>query len=220
MQGDTPHAVCGAKTRSGKPCCNRPMPNGRCRMHGGASLRGEASPAYKHGRHSRYMPERLQQIYNQALEDSELIGVRQEIALIDALLSDNLRNLDPTPGDNAQFWNDALEQIQWARQAYKSENYGGLERSLDELEALADRRRLHFAAEKEIREKVEQRRKLVETEQKIALQGERAITAEELMLFMGGVVDLIKRIVDDKQQRVDIFEGIDRLVASNAKSIH
>lgn len=33
-----PHAnYCGAKTRSGEPCKNRAMPNGRCRMHGGKS---------------------------------------------------------------------------------------------------------------------------------------------------------------------------------------
>ena len=33
-----PHAnFCGAKTRSGLPCRNRAMPNGRCRMHGGKS---------------------------------------------------------------------------------------------------------------------------------------------------------------------------------------
>ncbi len=29
--------ICGAKTRSGKPCQTRPMPNGRCRMHGGTN---------------------------------------------------------------------------------------------------------------------------------------------------------------------------------------
>lgn len=33
-----PHAsLCGAKTRTGIPCKNRSMPNGRCRMHGGKS---------------------------------------------------------------------------------------------------------------------------------------------------------------------------------------
>lgn len=34
-----PHAkkTCGAKTRSGEPCKNAPMANGRCRMHGGKS---------------------------------------------------------------------------------------------------------------------------------------------------------------------------------------
>lgn len=30
-------AHCGAKTRSGQPCQNRAMANGRCRMHGGKS---------------------------------------------------------------------------------------------------------------------------------------------------------------------------------------
>ena len=29
--------ACGAKTRSGAPCRNLPMKNGRCRMHGGMS---------------------------------------------------------------------------------------------------------------------------------------------------------------------------------------
>jgi hypothetical protein len=34
-----PHAfpICGARTREGHPCKNPPMPNGRCRMHGGKS---------------------------------------------------------------------------------------------------------------------------------------------------------------------------------------
>lgn len=30
-------AICGAKTRRGGPCKGQPMPNGRCRMHGGPS---------------------------------------------------------------------------------------------------------------------------------------------------------------------------------------
>lgn len=45
--------TCGAKTRSGVPCQNAPMGNGRCRMHGGKSLSGIAHPNYKHGRYSK-----------------------------------------------------------------------------------------------------------------------------------------------------------------------
>jgi hypothetical protein len=44
---------CGAKTRSGKPCRSPAMPNGRCRMHGGASPgapKGKANGNYRHGR--------------------------------------------------------------------------------------------------------------------------------------------------------------------------
>ena len=46
---------CGAKTRKGSPCCAPAMPNGRCRMHGGASTgapKGEANGMYRHGRYT------------------------------------------------------------------------------------------------------------------------------------------------------------------------
>src|SRR5215831_19115754 len=48
---------CGAKCRTtGKPC-TRPPVSGRtrCRVHGGATPVGIASPHYKHGRRSAYL---------------------------------------------------------------------------------------------------------------------------------------------------------------------
>jgi hypothetical protein len=48
---------CGAMTRDGDPCKNWAMrPSKRCRMHGGKSLKGIASPHYKHGLYSVYSP--------------------------------------------------------------------------------------------------------------------------------------------------------------------
>jgi hypothetical protein len=56
--GKTLHAICGAKTRSGIPCQEWGMANGRCRMHGGKST-GPKTPEgierirqahWKHGR--------------------------------------------------------------------------------------------------------------------------------------------------------------------------
>ena len=46
---------CGAKTRRGSSCCAPAMPNGRCRMHGGASPgapKGERNGMFKHGRYT------------------------------------------------------------------------------------------------------------------------------------------------------------------------
>jgi len=43
---------CGAKTRSAAPCRAPAMPNGRCRMHGGASPgapKGERNGMFKNG---------------------------------------------------------------------------------------------------------------------------------------------------------------------------
>lgn len=45
---------CGAKTRRSELCKGLAMLNGRCRMHGGASLKWFAHPRYKHGLYSKY----------------------------------------------------------------------------------------------------------------------------------------------------------------------
>ena len=54
---------CGARTRSGNPCRSPAMPNGRCRMHGGASTGPRTAEGIeairkaraKHGRYSAEM---------------------------------------------------------------------------------------------------------------------------------------------------------------------
>src|SRR5690625_1193218 len=55
-----PHARkrCGAKTRSGKPCKNGAMANGRCRMHGGKSTGPpkQNKNGFKHGLFAKYLP--------------------------------------------------------------------------------------------------------------------------------------------------------------------
>ena len=43
------HPRCGAKCRTGKPCKNSAMKNGRCRMHGGKST----GAPIKHGQRTK-----------------------------------------------------------------------------------------------------------------------------------------------------------------------
>src|SRR5690625_1071601 len=61
-----PHAnnLCGAKTRAGHPCKNRPMANGRCRMHGGKSTGPpkQNSNARTHGLFAKYLPDETLEI--------------------------------------------------------------------------------------------------------------------------------------------------------------
>lgn len=52
-----PHRRCNAKTRAGTACRNwGRFPSGRCRMHGGRSFGGIASPTFIHGDFSRWEP--------------------------------------------------------------------------------------------------------------------------------------------------------------------
>lgn len=61
---------CGAKTRTGKPCKNGAMANGRCRMHGGKSTGAppkkmkKNSNARTHGLFAKYLPKETLEIVN------------------------------------------------------------------------------------------------------------------------------------------------------------
>lgn len=73
---------CGAKTRSGEPCKSKPMPNGRCRMHGGATPKTNQN-AVTHGIYRKLLTPEEQADYD-GLElgkvDAELRLMRIRLA--------------------------------------------------------------------------------------------------------------------------------------------
>lgn len=93
-----PHAnknkdnLCGAKTRSGKPCKNKAMPNGRCRMHGGKSTGAPPAKmkknnnAKKHGLFAKYLPKETMDIVNDvdSIEPLEILwmNIKMQFASI------------------------------------------------------------------------------------------------------------------------------------------
>ncbi len=93
---------CTAKSkRNGKQCQGLAMPNGKCRVHGGKSLSGADSPNFKHGKFSKVLNGlNLAQDYEDALSNDRLHHCRNEIALMDSLLS----SPDLLPQLNGEFF--------------------------------------------------------------------------------------------------------------------
>jgi hypothetical protein len=100
--------VCGAKNRgAGRPqfCQQRPVRGSeRCRMHGGRSPRGAASPSFKTGMYSKYLPLEVAQRYEAATQDPELLSARHSIALLEARLVSVLKRLQGAETGTA--WGD------------------------------------------------------------------------------------------------------------------
>src|SRR4051812_44485991 len=84
--------MCGAKNRQGTPCRNWKLANGRCRFHGGKSLRGPASPRFKTGARSKALvaaiPANLKESFLAALADPDLLSLRSYVAMADAKVVD------------------------------------------------------------------------------------------------------------------------------------
>lgn len=107
---------CGAKTRSGKPCVNPGMANGRCRMHGGKSLKGAESATFKHGKNSKYqdyVPTLLKEKVAGFLEVSNPLDLLGELALTRALLAEFVSRFETTPLDaiSISIMSDLVDRI-------------------------------------------------------------------------------------------------------------
>ena len=104
--------ICGAKTRSGAPCKQRPLAGrDRCRMHGGGTPRGTSLPQTKHGRYSRDLPTRMLATYQEALADDDLLSLREDIALYTAREGELLRRVKASESEAAwlairKAWSD------------------------------------------------------------------------------------------------------------------
>ena len=210
-------AQCTARSKSTQQKCKNPAVTGstKCRLHGGKSPRGVNAGNFKHGKWSKHMPSELLDKYQEALEDEQLNTTRQSVALLDALIGDMLPNLDT--GDSGKAWERMKALVIDCRLAYKTESYGSLEKALDAMEDIANRRILHYETHKEIRATLDDRRKHVESEQKLLLMSEHAVSVEQVMLLMSQVLHVISTVVTDREQKYVIADEIQRLISIPAE---
>ena len=102
-------AKCGAKKRK-SGTCRQPAGwgtdhpgEGRCKLHGGASVRGVDHPNFKTGLYSRYLPDAIQQKV-QTFLDADPLELISEMALLRALLAEyvgRFNGVTPTARDIA-----------------------------------------------------------------------------------------------------------------------
>lgn len=116
---------CTATSKQSGERCRKPAMRGRtvCLAHGGRTPRGEASPHFKTGRYSRSLPGHLVATYEQALADPRLLSLRDEIALTDVMIDEQLSQLSdegPDPSDRV-IWHEVCRLIGQRRRLVDSE---------------------------------------------------------------------------------------------------
>ena len=131
--------------------------------------------------------------------------------LMDALLAGLLPKLDT--GESGKAWDKAKALVKDVRLAYRKMDDARVMETLHDMEDLANQRILHYETHKEVKDTVDARRKLVETETKISMQNERAISVEQLMLLMSQVLGVIQSVVTDDKQRYAIAVQLQDLIS-------
>lgn len=201
---------CGAKTRTGEPCKAKAMDNGRCRMHGGATPSGIASPHYKTGGRSKYLPARLAARYNDARNDPDLLTLHNDVATVDTRLSELLERV--SDDDPRVLWEQAKALLNRLEDAQKR---GSREQVtlVDDLRAvIADGiANPNGATWRDIFDILETRRRLVDSEVKRQQILQQMIPAESAVLLIGLIESIIKRHVTDPAQLAAIAKDVGQL---------
>jgi hypothetical protein len=119
--------VCGAKLRGKKKTCQRsPMANGRCRLHGGGTPKGEASANFKHGRYSLVFQGKLAAKFGIHALDAKPLDLLPELAIQRTMLGGFVEKVSGkrslTAGDAKNVSDLANDVVRTAAQIAKVRN--------------------------------------------------------------------------------------------------
>lgn len=167
------------------------MSNGRCKLHGGATPSGLASPHTKTGRYSKDLPTRLLARFESGLDDPELINLRREVSLIDSRIGEMLQQVEQ--GEAGHVWG----LLQKAVNEYRKAEAKGepVFFALNAIFEIVERGVNDILLWREIQGIVEQRRKLVESESKRQVDLSKNLTLEQVGLFYKALTQAIKEEV-------------------------
>lgn len=183
----------------------------KCRSHGGASPRGEASPSFKHGLRSKYItaiPQRIKSDLENLRKRDDLLRLNDEIALIDSRLLDILKRVDT--GEAGQVWAE-LRKAHKAFVEAKALGAAGIVEmtaALYQMEALIERGASDYFAWGEACKLIEQRRRLVESERKRELEQQEILTGKEAAMLFNALLSIVNEHVTDRDTKQRIQAAV------------
>lgn len=212
---------CNAKNRRGEQCGKSAVPGKSvCRLHGGATPCGAGSPHWKHGRYSKALPAHLLDRYEEARQDTELLALRDDVALVDTRLGELLKHVDT--GEGGQRWAMLQQAMSDLQRAYRQGDTAALTAAIDRLGAVIQRGRDEAAVWEEICGLLEQRRRLAESEHRRLIGLQQMLTAEEALSILAVVADSVRRHVTDRKAQQAIADELALLARrdiDNARSL-
>lgn len=173
-----------------------------CHLHGGKSVRGISHPRYVNGRYSKDLPAALLNRYLQSLEDPRALDLRNELALVDVRIGQLLEMLD-----------GAGPSLHWRQLELILDSDEEDDVKLAQLSSAIRTGSSDWQRWNEVFSAIEKRQKLVESERRRAVEMQQMITADQLSLLLGALVDVIRKHVTDRDQLIALSTDISRLLS-------
>lgn len=180
---------CHGLTRSGTRCKSPAVQGSKYCLAHAPSIETAGESENERGRYTGYVGA-LEEKYQSALQDRYLLHVRDEIAILDARLKDLLKQAKE--GINAASWKKFSAQYRILKTSIETKNFSALQSILATMDQAMEEGRRETELWTDIQSVMEQRRKLVETEQKYLSQTNQMIPLESAIILLSGTITAIK----------------------------
>lgn len=188
-------------------------------MHGGSTPVGLASPNItRGGRYSKFIPLRLSATYMEARGDPELLNLREEIALLDSRISDVLESVGNS--EAGELWRrlkEALREYDHARgkdaEEKRAEAFGNIRWLINEGYQ-------EWMSWRDVRNLVQERKSLVDSERARLKDMQQMISAESAMTLVAALTAAIRKNVTDSDTLAAISADIIRVMPASAGGGH
>lgn len=168
---------------------------GRCKYHGGASLKGAGHPRATDLRHSKYVPKWLADDYEASLRRADQLALDDQIATIDARIAEVWR--DMPEGAGADLWLEAKRAQERFEAAERTENRAAAERARGELSTALTGGAAYSSSWDELCRLGELRRRLTATEATRRHQVESTVTRSRLASLVVFMAEGIRRAINE-----------------------
>ncbi|MDP9439434.1 MAG: hypothetical protein M3P49_11940 [Actinomycetota bacterium] len=203
----------GKNRKTGEPCKASAIAGREyCRVHGGKVPRGVAHPNFRHGRRSKDLVANLQERYEEALSDADLLNLADEIALSDAYLAEVLKS-----GESGRRWKDVKKAFAALEAAMRSGDAPAAKARLVAMREVVEGGVEDWAHRDEVMRRLEQRRKLVESENRRRADSRFALTYEEMMAQVAAMVDVMRKRIEDRDLLRAITRDFEEIVRGTGK---
>lgn len=188
--------------RSGEQCKGPAIadsPNIKCRMHGGYStVIGAANSGFSTGRHSRFLPAQLAELYEDALSNPELLDMADHIALLEARIQEILNKA--TDGEPVPRWKEVAEVFADVETAMLSGDKDRFIPAMERMHLMLDAGEKWDRTWDQVQGTMEQLRKMTDTEVKRKKELHQMVPVERVIILMAAVATAVKRHVTDPEQ--------------------
>ncbi len=200
--------ICGAQKVDDTRCRQRPMKGkNRCRIHGGLTPSGPALPQFKSGKWSTALSGAFARRYEEARTNPAILSLQEEIALIDTRISFLLERLET--GESDGLWEQLVSAYNLFAEAQVRGDLATMRDAFRDLGDTIQQGSTEREVWSDINGALEQRRRLVESENRREVQAGQYVQIREIMVLLALVVDIVSKHVFDRATINAIINELD-----------